>query len=99
MPETEDLILQIAAGNREAFRLFYDLFQAKVYNTCVSYLKNNEEAEEATQDVFLEIYKSATVFRQESLLNMGLPAYSQQVSRQDQAPQTTKAICHYFGFV
>ena len=66
MPGAEDLIFQISNGNREAFRLLYDLFQAKVYNTCLSYLKNNEEAEEATQDVFLEIHKSASLFRYES---------------------------------
>jgi len=66
MPGAEDLISQISNRNEEAFRLFYNLFQARVFNTCLSYLKNNEEAEEATQDIFLEIHKSAILFRQES---------------------------------
>ncbi len=56
----------IAAGDKAAFKIFYEYFKAKVYNTAISYLQNAEEAEEITQDVFVEIFHSAITFKGES---------------------------------
>ncbi|MCB0700410.1 MAG: RNA polymerase sigma factor [Chitinophagaceae bacterium] len=46
-----------------SFKQFYELFNARVYNTCLSHLQNEAEAEEAAQDVFLEIHKAAASFK------------------------------------
>lgn len=62
----EELLKLIAAGDQIAFREFYGLFTARVYNTCLSYLQNEQEAEEATQDVFIEIFNAAQTFRSQS---------------------------------
>ncbi len=62
----EDLPKLIASGNNEAFRRLYDLFKDRVYNTCLSYLQHTEEAEEATQDVFVKIHRSAAGFKGDS---------------------------------
>lgn len=56
----------IARGDSAAFRIFYEHYKAKVYNTAISYLQNAEEAEEVTQDVFVEIFHSAATFKGES---------------------------------
>jgi RNA polymerase sigma factor (sigma-70 family) len=60
------LLILIAEGNEQAFSRFYALFRSKVYNTCLSYLQNIEESEEAVQDIFLEIYASAGNFRKDA---------------------------------
>jgi RNA polymerase sigma factor (sigma-70 family) len=62
----EDLLRRINEGDATAFRQFYELFKDRVYNTCLSYLQNEEEAEEALQDVFVEIHNSAAKFRGQS---------------------------------
>lgn len=64
--EAEQLIISICQGVNPAFKQFYDLFKERVYNTCLSHLQNESEAEEATQDVFIEIYKNACSFQQMS---------------------------------
>lgn len=61
-----ELLKLICSGDATAFRQFYDLFKDRVYNTCLSYLQNVPEAEEALQDVFVEIHNSAHKFRQQS---------------------------------
>lgn len=70
MPESNEyqiaLLKQIASGDREAFRAIYAQFSSRVYNTALSYLQNEEDAEETTQDVFLEVYSSAEQFQERS---------------------------------
>lgn len=65
----KDIIVAIANGDREAFRSLYDSFSGKVYNTALSYLKNIEEAEEVTQDVFSKIFRYAANFKGDASLN------------------------------
>jgi len=57
------LINKIAVGDHQALKELYGEFKARVYNTSLSYLQNAEEAEEVTQDVFIEVFKSAAQFR------------------------------------
>lgn len=59
----EELLQYIAKGDNDAFRQLYELFKARVYNTCLSYLQNTGDAEEATQDVFVEIYHAAAKYQ------------------------------------
>jgi RNA polymerase sigma-70 factor (ECF subfamily) len=60
--EEQALLIQVARGDREAFRLLYAKFSKRVYNTALSYLQDANEAEEATQDVFVQIFSSAGGF-------------------------------------
>lgn len=64
--QPELLIQQIAARSQQAFRLLYDMYSTRVYNTCLVYLQNVEEAEEATQDVFMEVHHAAARFEGKS---------------------------------
>ena len=51
------------------FREILDTYQDKVYNQAYRMLGNREEAEEATQDIFLRIHRSLGDFRGESKLS------------------------------
>lgn len=56
----------VAEGKQGAFRELYQLFSDKVYNTAISYSRNEQDAEEITQDVFASIFKNATKFKGDS---------------------------------
>lgn len=68
MPETTDreLLAGIANGDAEALRGLYGRHADRVYNTALSYLQQQAEAEEITQDVFTKIWRSAAGFKAES---------------------------------
>lgn len=51
------------------FQEIYDTFKNKVFNTVISYVQNAEDAEEVTQDVFLEIHRSSGSFQGKSSLS------------------------------
>jgi len=46
----------------------YDQFGVMVYNMCLNYLQQREEAEEATQDVFLKVHQNLERFNEGSEL-------------------------------
>jgi RNA polymerase sigma factor (sigma-70 family) len=66
----DSILLQLVSINdQEAFKMLYEKFKTRVFNTSLSYLQNPEEAEEVTQDVFVEIFHSAGAYKGESSLS------------------------------
>jgi RNA polymerase sigma factor (sigma-70 family) len=49
-------------GHPLLFPELYEQYKSKVFNTVISYLQNAEDAEEVTQDVFVEIHHSLDKF-------------------------------------
>ncbi len=68
MLNDRELIEAILGGDEAAFKMLYNMFTNMVYNTALSILQQQSEAEDITQDVFIEIHKSIGKFRQESTL-------------------------------
>ncbi|MEJ2613841.1 MAG: RNA polymerase sigma factor [Ignavibacteriaceae bacterium] len=62
----ENLIENLKKGDIKSFRILVDEHQKKVLNTCYRFLNNKEDAEDLTQEVFIEVYKSISSFRGES---------------------------------
>lgn len=50
------LLSQIAEGNERAFRQFYDLYWAKLYNYLIRIIKSPEITEEIVVDIFLKLW-------------------------------------------
>ena len=50
------------------FEELYNSHVSLVYNLALNYLQNKEEAEEITQDVFMQVYQSISGFKQQSSL-------------------------------
>ena len=70
MIESEnDLITLLKEGSETAFRDLVDQNQARVYNTCLGFVRNEDEADDIAQEVFIEIYRSIRTFRGESKLS------------------------------
>jgi RNA polymerase sigma-70 factor (ECF subfamily) len=44
------------------FKELYDQYNSRVYNTVLGYVQNAEDAEELTQDVFIEVHRSLQSF-------------------------------------
>lgn len=65
----QNLISALQDGSESAFRALVDKFQNQVYNTCLGFLQNEEDAEETAQDVFIEVYKSVKSFRGDAKLS------------------------------
>lgn len=63
------LIKDIVNGSQKAFVDMYQMYSTNVYNTAISYAKNEADAEEITQDVFLKIHKNAKSFKGNSSLS------------------------------
>jgi RNA polymerase sigma factor (sigma-70 family) len=65
----EDLLKQIRSGDRQGFRHFVEIFRDRVYNTSLGLLQHKENAEDVTQEVFLEVFRSVGKFKGEAALS------------------------------
>ncbi len=68
----QELIQQLIQGDEAAYRVFFNQFSDRVYNTALSILQHQQEAEDVTQEVFIEVYRSIKSFRQEASLQTWL---------------------------
>lgn len=68
MQESE-LIELLIQGKEEAYAGLYHLFGSRVYNTALSFIQNKEDAEEITQDVFVEVFQSVKKFKLEAKIS------------------------------
>jgi RNA polymerase sigma-70 factor (ECF subfamily) len=61
-----DLVRASAAGDAAAFERLYRQYNRRVYSICLRMLGNSTEAEDLTQDVFVQLYRKIGSFRGES---------------------------------
>jgi RNA polymerase sigma factor (sigma-70 family) len=64
--DTNDLVVLIEAfrqGDQEAFRRVYEQTKTRVFNLALGYVRNREDAEEITQDVYVELFRAAGSFK------------------------------------
>lgn len=59
----KELLEKLKNADEAAFRFLVEKYQDKVFNTCLGFLRNVEEAEDLTQEVFIELYESIVSFR------------------------------------
>ena len=59
----EELIKKLQKGEQEAFKKVIDLYQNMVYNTIISIVQNEADAEDITQEVFIQVYQSVGSFK------------------------------------
>ena len=61
-PTDEKLVARTLAGDRNAFRLLVERHYSAVYRLCRSILRHSEDAEDATQEVFVRTYEALGQF-------------------------------------
>ncbi len=49
--------------SEDSFALLYDKYSGKVYNFCLNFLGNEEDAKDCTQEIFIKVFRSIKGFR------------------------------------
>lgn len=61
-----ELIERLKTGDQQAFRAIVDSWKDMVYNTSLGIVQNAEDAEDVTQEVFVQVYESVNQFKGDS---------------------------------
>jgi RNA polymerase sigma-70 factor, ECF subfamily len=64
-----DILEQLKTYQPGAFKLLVDLYQEKVLNTCFRFLANRQDAEDVTQEVFIQVYQSICQFQENAKIS------------------------------
>lgn len=67
--EEKDLIKKLKLKDEDAFKILVEKFKGSVFNTCLSIIQNVDDADDLTQDVFIQIYKSIKNFKEKSSIS------------------------------
>ncbi|MGB6876853.1 MAG: sigma-70 family RNA polymerase sigma factor [Candidatus Acidiferrales bacterium] len=71
MPEA-DAIRLAQQGDAAAFERLYQIHQRRVYSLCLRMVGNTAEAEDLTQEAFLQLFRKISTFRGESAFSTWL---------------------------
>lgn len=61
-PADEKLVARTLAGDRQAYRILMERYYRVVFRLCRSILRHSEDAEDATQEVFVRAFQSLGQF-------------------------------------
>ena len=67
-----DLVKRAQIGDADAFASLFHAHKAKVYSVCLRMTNNTAEAEDLTQDAFLQVFRKLATFRGDSALSTWL---------------------------
>lgn len=83
--------IELAKRDKErAFSLLIDAYSSKVFNTCVNLLRNVEDAEDVTQEVFVSVFQSLDKFEGRSKLSTWIYSVSLNKSKEFLRSKTRK---------
>jgi RNA polymerase sigma-70 factor (ECF subfamily) len=78
-PGEAQAIEKAKQGDPEAFQALYDRHKRRVYSLCLRMTANTAEAEDLTQEAFLQLYRKIATFRGESAFSTWLHRLSVNV--------------------
>ena len=65
MNQTE-LVVQLRQGDEAAFKKLVDDYQVMVYNTALGIVQHADDADDITQEVFIQVFRSVSSFKGDS---------------------------------
>ena len=73
-PDASDFELtqKASSGNIAAFEILYERYHRRTYSLCLRMTKNQTEAEDLTQEVFIQLFRKAGSFRGDSAFSTWL---------------------------
>ena len=71
-PSEAEFIERAKLGDAEAFQALYDKHKRRVYSLCLRMTANTAEAEDLTQEAFLQLFRKIGTFRGESAFSTWL---------------------------
>ena len=67
-----ELIAQLKQGEEAAFKKLVDEYEGMIYNTALGIVQSAEDADDVTQEVFVQVYQSISSFKGDSKLSTWL---------------------------
>jgi RNA polymerase sigma-70 factor, ECF subfamily len=67
-----DLVRRAQEGDADAFATLFHNHKARIYSVCLRMTSNTAEAEDLTQDAFLQVFRKLSTFRGDSALSTWL---------------------------
>jgi len=65
LPEDKDVLRRLQERDEQALLLLYDKYQRLVYSLAIKIVRDEHEAEELVQEVFLQVWEKAALFNSE----------------------------------
>jgi len=62
----QQLVTEFLEGNNRAFRLLTERYQQKVFTICIGFTHDKDEANDVSQETFIEVFRSLPKFRGQS---------------------------------
>lgn len=66
--ENGEFIERLRQRDEQAFRELVEMQKDRVYNTCMGFLHNHQDAEDVSQEVFIQVFDSIEGFREAASL-------------------------------
>lgn len=67
--ETTELVRAMRHGDQQAFNKLVMLYQEKIYNIALGYVKQEDEAKDLAQDIFITVYQKIDKLRDDNKFN------------------------------
>lgn len=64
--EAPELVRAFRQGDHQAFNRLVTLYQRKIYNLALNYVKQEDEAKDLAQDIFVTVYQQIDKLKEES---------------------------------
>jgi len=62
----EEIIKQILLGDKNKYTILVEKYQQMIFRTCMGFLHNKDDAEDLTQEIFIQAYLSLAHFKNKS---------------------------------
>jgi RNA polymerase sigma-70 factor (ECF subfamily) len=62
----QEIIGQILQGDRNRYKLLVERYQSIVFRTCMGFLHNKDDADDLTQDIFIQTYQTLHAYKGEA---------------------------------
>lgn len=89
----KEIITLIKEGEKSAFSELYDRYVKTVYNKCLSFTRDRDEAEDITQEIFVKVYEKLALFD-----NMNFGAWLMRITYNQCVDYSRKASKNRRGF-
>jgi RNA polymerase sigma-70 factor (ECF subfamily) len=64
-----EIIRLILQGDRNKFRILVEKYQPLVFRTCMGFVHNKDDADDLTQEIFIQVFRSLQSFKGKSSLS------------------------------
>src|SRR6202047_2476564 len=72
VPVTAEVVKRAQQGDSDAFATLFHAHKARIYSVCLRMTNNAAEAEDLTQDAFLQVFRKIATFRGDSAFSTWL---------------------------